>query len=75
LTVALAHTVDSRALLAGESIDEVALLLGYRDGTVTRTVYLREVADAHRRSMRRSRMTAEFGGALRVALDLTGGTD
>jgi integrase len=63
------HTVASRALLAGESVDEVAFLLGHRDGTVTRTVYVREVADARRRTMRRSRMAAEFGGALRVALD------
>jgi hypothetical protein len=61
------HTVASRALLAGESVDEVAFLLGHRDGTVTRTVYVREIADARRRTMRRSRMTAEFGGALEVA--------
>jgi integrase len=65
------HTVASRALLAGESVDEVAFLLGHRDGTVTRTVYVREVADARRRRMRRSRMTAEFGGALRAALEET----
>jgi len=63
------HTVASRALLAGESVDEVAFLLGHRDGTVTRTVYVREVADARRRALRRSRLTAEFAGALRVALD------
>jgi integrase len=30
------HTVASRALLAGESVDEVAFLLGHRDATVTR---------------------------------------
>ena len=63
------HTVASRALLAGESVDEVAFLLGHRDGTVTRTVSVREVADARRRTMRRSRMAAEFSGALRAALD------
>lgn len=63
------HTVASRALLAGESVDEVAFLLGHRDGTVTRTVYVREIADARRRSMRRSRMIAEYSGALRVALE------
>lgn len=63
------HTVASRALLAGESVDEVAFLLGHRDGTVTRTVYVREVADARRRALRRSRMAAEYAGALRVALD------
>lgn len=62
-------TVASRALLAGESVDEVAFLLGHRDGTVTRTVYVREVADARRHLTRRSRLTAEFGAALAVALD------
>ncbi len=62
------HTVASRALLAGESVDEVAFLLGHRNATVTRVVYIREIADARRRHMRRSRMTAEYAGALRVAL-------
>lgn len=69
------HTVASRALLAGQSVDEVAFLLGHRDGTVTRTVYVREVADARRRALRRSRMAAEFEGALRVALDDEHGSD
>jgi len=63
------HTVASRALVAGESVDEVAFLLGHRDATVTRVVYVQEIADARRRHMRRSRMTAEFAGVLRVALD------
>jgi integrase len=63
------HTVASRALVAGESIDEVAFLLGHRDATVTRTVYVREVADARRRAMRRSRMVAEYDAVLRVALE------
>ncbi len=63
------HTVASRALLAGETVDEVAFLLGHRDATVTRVVYIREIADARRRHMRRSRMTAEYAGALRIALD------
>ena len=71
------HTVASRALLAGESVDEVAFLLGHRDATVTRVVYIHEIADARRRQMRRSRMTADYAGALRIALgaeedDLTG---
>lgn len=64
------HTVASRALLAGESVDEVGFLLGHRDATVTRTVYVREIADARRRSMRRSRMLAEYDGVLRAALDV-----
>lgn len=62
------HTVASRALVAGESVDEVAFLLGHRDATVTRVVYVHEIADARRRHMRRSRMTAEYAGALRIAL-------
>jgi integrase len=62
------HTVASRALLAGESVDEVVFLLGHRDATVTRVVYIHEIADARRRHMRRSRMTAEYAGALRIAL-------
>lgn len=61
------HTVASRALLAGESVDEVAFLLGHRDGNVTRAVYVREVADARRRTMRRSRMNAEYAGVLGAA--------
>lgn len=65
------HTVASLALLAGESVDEVAFLLGHRDATVTRVVYVHEIADARRRQMRRSRMTAEFAGALRVVLTTT----
>ena len=65
----LRHTVASLALLAGESVDEVAFLLGHRDGTVTRSVYVREVADAWRRPLRRSRMAAEYAAALRVALE------
>ena len=58
------HTVASRALLAGESVDEVAFLLGHRDANVTRAVYVRELADARRRTMRRSRMIAEFSDLL-----------
>ena len=54
------HTVASRALLAGESIDEVAFLLGHRDANVTRAVYLRELSDSRRRQMRRSNMVAAF---------------
>lgn len=50
-----------QGIARGESVDEVAFLLGHRDANVTRAVYVRELADARRRSMRRSRMIAEFG--------------
>ncbi|MGH3026082.1 MAG: tyrosine-type recombinase/integrase, partial [Gaiellaceae bacterium] len=59
------HTVASRALLAGESVDEIAFLLGHRDANVTRAVYVHELADARRRTMRRSRMFEEFSDILR----------
>jgi integrase len=59
------HTVASRALLAGERADEIAFLLGHRDANVTRAVYTRELADARRRSMRRSRILAEFAELFR----------
>jgi integrase len=58
------HTVASRALRGGESVDEIAFLLGHRDANVTRAVYVRELADARRRSMRRSRMATEFAEVL-----------
>ncbi|MHB1837050.1 MAG: tyrosine-type recombinase/integrase [Solirubrobacteraceae bacterium] len=58
------HTVASRALLAGESVDEIAFLLGHRDANVTRAVYVRELADARRRMMRRSRLAMEFAELL-----------
>ncbi|MBV9838193.1 MAG: tyrosine-type recombinase/integrase [Solirubrobacterales bacterium] len=59
------HTVASRALLAGESVDEVAFLLGHRDANVTRAVYVRELADVRRRALRRSRMLSEFSELFR----------
>lgn len=61
------HTYASRWLLAGESVDEVAFLLGHRDGNVTRAVYVREIADARRQAARRSRVAAEYGSALEAA--------
>ena len=59
------HTAASRALLAGKSVDEIAFLLGHCDANVTRAVYVRELADARRRTMRRSRMIAEYGDLLK----------
>jgi integrase len=61
------HSVASRALLAGESVDEVAFLLGHRDANVTRAVYVREISDARRRQMRRSRMVAEYDDLLKAS--------
>jgi integrase len=69
------HTVASRALLAGESVDEIAFLLGHSNADVTRTVYLRELNDARRRAMRRSKMVGEYGVALEAAAAVTPTSD
>jgi integrase len=58
------HTAASRFLLAGDTADEVATLLGHKDATVTRAVYLHELEDAGRRALRRERIDSEFGAAL-----------
>lgn len=66
------HTLASRSLLAGESVDEVAFLLGHANGNVTRSTYVREIHDARRRAMRRSRTMEEFGAALEAATSVSG---
>ncbi len=55
------HTFASRALAGGESVDELAFLLGHADGTVTRQVYIQDVQDARRRSARRDRIASIYG--------------
>ncbi len=45
-------------LTEGESADEIAFLLGHANANVTRAVYLHEVADARRLSMRRELLSA-----------------
>lgn len=47
-------------------MDEIAFLLGHRDANVTRAVYVRELSDTRRRTMRRSRMIAEYGDLFRT---------
>jgi integrase len=54
------HTAASRFLYAGDTADEVAALLGHRDATVTRAVYLHELDDAQRRAIRRDKIE-QFG--------------
>lgn len=64
------ETVASRARVAGESVGDIGLSVGQRDPKVTLAVYLDAVVNARRLSMRRSGMTVEFGGALRVDPDV-----
>ena len=62
----LRHTAASRFLHAGDTADEVAALLGHKDATVTRAVYLHEIEDGARRQLRRERIDAEFGATFRA---------
>jgi integrase len=61
------HTYASRAVLTGESIDEIAFDLGHRSANVTRAVYVHEIADARRKAARRDRMAAEYGSVMEAA--------
>lgn len=65
----LRHTVASRLLAAGESVDEIAVVLGHENANVTRAVYVHEITDTRRRAMRRDRMAAAFGGVLEAVED------
>lgn len=58
------HAYASRALAEGESVDEVAFLLGHANANVTRAVYVHEVADARREAQRRNRTSAAYGSVL-----------
>jgi integrase len=55
------HTAASRFLYAGDTADEVAALLGHKNATVTRAVYLHELDDAQRRAIRRDKIDQQFG--------------
>lgn len=58
------HTLATLLANAGESSDELAFLLGHANGNVTRAVYVHELADARRRSMRRDKIAAVYGNAV-----------
>lgn len=65
---AFRHTAASQAIRDGESAEEVSWMLGHRNSTVTRAVYLHQIRDAERVAERRGRMEARYGSALE-ALD------
>jgi integrase len=69
------HTLVSRALLAGESVDEMAFTLGHSNANVTRAIYVQELNDARRMAMRRSRMIDQYGSALEAAATPIGPAD
>jgi integrase len=49
------HTLASRLVSEGESVDEVAWTLGHKDGRTTRAVYVHELRSAEQRARRLAR--------------------
>lgn len=58
------HTAASEAIHAGDSAEEVSWLLGHKDSTVTRRVYVTEIQSVERSAKRREKMEARMGGTL-----------
>lgn len=61
---ALRHTAASEAIASGESVEQVAWMLGHRDSVVTKQVYVHELQTEDRRSRRRALLEARYGEAL-----------
>lgn len=61
------HTFVTRAVRAGDSIEDIAPLLGHKNSIVTRTVYLHDIKDAQREQTRRSKIAAEYASVLKLA--------
>lgn len=58
------HTAASEAIHAGDDAEEVSWLLGHKDSTVTRRVYVHEIKSYERSMRRRSKMEARMGPTL-----------
>jgi len=58
------HTAASQAIAAGDSAEEVSWMLGHKDSTITRAVYIQEIASAERRARMRGRLQDRFGAIL-----------
>jgi integrase len=67
------HTAASEAIHAGDSAEEVSWLLGHKDSTVTRRVYISEIQSAERSTQRRERMEARMGDTLSTLGSTDGG--
>jgi hypothetical protein len=58
------NTAASEATYAGDSAEEVSWLLGHKDSTVTRRVYVTEIQSVERSAKRQEKMEARMGGTL-----------
>jgi integrase len=58
------HTAASQVIADGDGAEEAAWMLGHKDSTVTRRVYVAEIASAERSSKRRAKLEARMGSTL-----------
>jgi len=62
----------SNVIAEGGGAEEAAWLLGHKDSTVTRHVYVEEIKSAERSSKRRSKLEARMGSTLSALGSLHG---
>ncbi len=55
------HTAASQVIEDGDGAEEASWLLGHKDSTVTRRVYVEEIKSAERSSKRRAKLEARMG--------------
>ncbi|HEY1854345.1 MAG TPA: tyrosine-type recombinase/integrase [Solirubrobacterales bacterium] len=58
------HTAASQVIAEGDGAEEASWLLGHADSTVTRRVYIEQIASAERSSKRRAKLEARMGSTL-----------
>lgn len=58
------HSAASEAIDAGDDAEEVSWMLGHKDSTVTRRVYLHEIKSRERSAKRRSKLEDRMGSTL-----------
>lgn len=62
------HSAASQAIAAGDGAEEVSWLLGHRDSTVTRRVYVQEIRSVERSAKRREKLEARNASVLSAAV-------
>lgn len=66
------HTAASQVIEDGDGAEEASWMLGHKDSTVTRRVYVAEIASAERSSKRRGKLEARMGSTLSALGSLDG---
>lgn len=71
------HSAASHSIAQGDGVEETSWMLGHKDSTVTRRVYISEVRTVERSAKRRGRLEARMGQTLASlgSADGSNGTD